>query len=371
MNEYKFTKSHIHSDRRKTVMEEEAEYFERIEKNYTTLPKLKEKLKKLQGELDKILEAPVVMAYSAGIVRRSISDLVEKIRAIQNKDDELAYYFNLHKFLEVTKKNETNCTDDETQHNHFKLTEGNQKGDNHTLYMKMCFNRSARDSEPSIDITQCSGCGSTDLVNDTKQADIICRDCGLCRKNLQEGHSTEYREGVTIITPYTYKRINHFKEWLSQFQARESTDIPKEIYMGILSELKKERITDPEQITTPKIRKVLKKLRLNKFYEHIPAIISKLTGSKAVRIPSQLETQMINMFTQIQAPFSKWCKIIAPNRKNFLSYSYTLRQMCILLREDELSLHFGLLKSREKNFVQDKIWEGICKELGWPFHKTV
>ena len=41
-----------------------------------------------------------------------------------------------------------------------------------------------------------------------------------------------------------YKRINHFREWLNQFQAKESTEIPDEIYSSILIEINKMRITD-------------------------------------------------------------------------------------------------------------------------------
>ena len=79
---------------------------------------------------------------------------------------------------------------------------------------------------------------------------------------------------------YAYKRSNHFAEWLSQIQAKESTEIPQEVFDQILVEIKKERIKDLSKITNSKMRIYLKKLKLNKYYEHIPYIIYRLNGVK-------------------------------------------------------------------------------------------
>ena len=46
---------------------------------------------------------------------------------------------------------------------------------------------------------------------------------------------------------------------LAQFQAKESTDIPDEIYNNILVEMKKQRLLD-KFITPKKMRAILKKL---------------------------------------------------------------------------------------------------------------
>ncbi|NQY31278.1 MAG: hypothetical protein HRT69_17650 [Flavobacteriaceae bacterium] len=37
---------------------------------------------------------------------------------------------------------------------------------------------------------------------------------------------------------FAYKIINHFNEWLAQFQAKESTEIPKEVFDKIILEIK-------------------------------------------------------------------------------------------------------------------------------------
>ena len=74
------------------------------------------------------------------------------------------------------------------------------------------------------------------------------------------------------------------------------------------------------------------------------------------------------MFRAIQNPFIKWCPL---NRKNFLSYSYCLHKFFQLLGMDQYMKQFPLLKSREKLLGQDIIWKNICKELGWPFFKSL
>ena len=195
----------------------------------------------------------------------------------------------------------------------------------------------------------------------------VCNQCGLTEYILIDSEKPSFREPPPEVSYFAYKRINHFNEWLSQFQAKESTEIPPEIYQLILLEMKKERITDLNKITHSKIREYLKKLKLNKYYEHIPHILNKL-NKKVPLIGKEVEEKLRHMFKEIQAPFMKICP---PNRKNFLSYSYVLHKFVELLGLDHLKHGFHLLKSREKLHQQDQMWKEICKELNWMFIKSI
>ena len=155
---------------------------------------------------------------------------------------------------------------------------------------------------------------------------------------------------------------------LCQFQGKESTDIPAEVYNKIILEIKKERITNMVNITPQKIRQFLKKLHLNKYYEHTSHIINRLNGISPPVINKDIENQLRRMFKDIQSPFVKSCP---KNRKNFLSYSYVLHKFVELLNMNELKEYFPLLKSREKLHQQDIIWKNICKILNWPFNKSI
>ena len=195
----------------------------------------------------------------------------------------------------------------------------------------------------------------------------VCNQCGRTEYILIDSEKPSFREPPPEVSYFAYKRINHFNEWLSQFQAKESTEIPQEIYQLILLEMKKERINDLNKITHAKIREYLKKLKLNKYYEHIPHILNKL-NKKVPLISKDIEEKLRHMFKEIQAPFMKICP---PNRKNFLSYSYVLHKFVELLGLDHLKEGFHLLKSREKLHQQDQMWKEICKELNWMFIKSI
>ncbi len=51
----------------------------------------------------------------------------------------------------------------------------------------------------------------------------------------------------------------------------------------------------------------LKKLRLNKYYEHVPFIANILNGIKPPNMPSELEECLRLMFKDIQRPFDDNC----------------------------------------------------------------
>jgi hypothetical protein len=116
------------------------------------------------------------------------------------------------------------------------------------------------------------------------------------------------------------------------------------------------------------VREFLKKLKLNKYYEHTHHIVDVLNGVPPPKLTEDLESRLKRMFAQIQDPFDKHCP---PTRRNFLSYSYVLFKFCELLGHDELLPYFPLLKSSEKLYQQDQIWKKICGELDWQYIASV
>ena len=376
MNDHKLSKSHIHNDTRSTINETDKQFFRDRDRDRSDLELKIEKaesLKKKIKDLDKTsVDSP---EFTTNWDRRNrleseLRTLEALINSIKSGESELQYLFRLGKFLDTGTGSEANTNRPHTHdQSHWTKVSARSAGEKYEKYLEKVFDRNPSTSGSEYDALICENC-NTDMLYDEQAAQVSCTECGLCR-DYQDPRDTSYREGVCIVTPYAYKRINHFKEWLAQIQAKESTEIPRGILMDIQAELKKERIHDKKDVTHEKIRKYLKKLRHNKYYEHIPAILNRITGEKAPKFSSEIEERLVSMFSQIQEPFQKHCKIIAPKRKNFLSYSYTLRQMCIVLGREDLAQNFALLKSREKNFVQDQIWKAICQDVDWPFNRTV
>ena len=193
---------------------------------------------------------------------------------------------------------------------------------------------------------------------------MVCKNCGYEETVLIDSDKPSYKEPPKEVQFFSYQRINHLNEWLAQFQAKETTQIPNELYDKILLEIKKERITNMATLSITKVREILKKLKYNKYYEHIPHIINKLNGIPPPVISRENEEKIRRMFKEIQAPFHKHCP---KGRKNFLSYSYVLHKFMELLSMDEFLICFPLLKSREKLHQQDQIWKKICRELRWEY----
>lgn len=223
-----------------------------------------------------------------------------------------------------------------------------------------------------LDITrheECPTCTYSNVIHIPDTSELVCDLCGLVLTTLISEELTyrEEQESTEKIINYSYKRENHFNEWLSQFQAQEMTNIPDEVMDQLRAELKKMKIKKLDEITHVKVRGLLKKLRLNKYYEHVPYITNILNGIKAPNMPQALEERLRIMFKEIQKPFDENCP---SDRKNFLSYSYVLYKFCELLGEDEYLQYFPLLKSKSKLYVQDQIWKKICHTLRWEFIPT-
>lgn len=184
------------------------------------------------------------------------------------------------------------------------------------------------------------------------------------------------RDGTALMHQDTYKRRNHFKDWLSQFQAKENSPIPQEILDQIRIELRRQRKNKLDKITPAQIKKVLKDLRLTKWNEHKNLICNKISGNPPPFLSSEEERMLQEMFEELQAPFQKYKP---KKRKNFLSYGYTLNKLLRILGfPRRVWGQFTLLIGRQHLQMHDETWKKMMKELDerralgirWPFHAS-
>jgi hypothetical protein len=205
-------------------------------------------------------------------------------------------------------------------------------------------------------------------IQDNIHGCMICPTCGNEEKILVDCDTPSYKEPPRELTYFAYKKINHANEWLSQFQAKESTDISEDIFDKIIRELKKESYINLRQLSVEKVRDILKKLDLTKYYEHCHYITNRITGKPAPVITGDLEEKVRNMFKEIQGPWMKYCP---SDRSNFFSYPYIFYKFFQLLDKDEYLSYCRLLKSREKLQEHDEVWKKICDDLKWQYIPTV
>ena len=215
------------------------------------------------------------------------------------------------------------------------------------------------------DYGTCPVCETEMFLNETY---LDCPECGYRDMILVDSEKPSYKDPPREMSYYAYKKINHLNEWLAQFQAKETTEISQTVLDQIRTELRKERIVDMSKLKPSKLKEIIKKLKLNRCYDHVAHILNRLNGISAPVLSREVEEKLRFMFKEIQFSFVKHCP---KKRSNFLSYSFVLYKFCELLELDDYLPCFPLLKSREKLHMQDKIWQKICEDMNWEFIRTV
>jgi hypothetical protein len=312
-----------------------------------------------------------------------ITELKENIKETHQKKKEylldnskyIFEYFENKKNISTGTTSQSTNNKSKLVNNFFKIKE--QIDDNKNLIQKnnnnIVLKYLSNISDDFLDINNfvyqtdiCQVCHKGELIPLEEDGVLICNMCSRSIPYLIENEKPSYKEPPKEVCFYAYKRINHFKEILAQFQGKETTQIPHDVIENIKLQVKKERIT-LSQITNTKTKEILKKLGYNKYYEHIPFIKDKLGINPPIMSP-ELEETLCNLFIELQAPYSKYCP---DHRVNFLNYYYTAYKLCELLGEEKYLEHFPMLKDPEKRMEQDVIWKKICEELDWEFIPTV
>ncbi len=106
-------------------------------------------------------------------------------------------------------------------------------------------------------INTCKICKNK-LIIRQNESELICDKCGYTEKIIYNIDSNSYKDPIRESTYFAYKRINHFNEWLAQFQAKETTDISEEVYNNIIKELYKDKNFNVKNVNQKLIKDILK-----------------------------------------------------------------------------------------------------------------
>lgn len=219
----------------------------------------------------------------------------------------------------------------------------------------------------------CSACSMPMVIN-TRENVLVCPICGTTREDTTgitfgvPNINGVQADSTTFCTRFPYLRVNHFNEALQQIQGKESNTVPQEVVDLVSSELQRMR-TPRDRIRPLLVRDILKRHRKSQYYENSPQICRRIGGRSPPDFPAEMEERCRLMFWACQEPFERH----RPSRRtNWISYNYTLMKVCELLgASQEVLDDFPIIKSREKLFEHDRLWKLICKDLGWPFHRTI
>jgi hypothetical protein len=224
-----------------------------------------------------------------------------------------------------------------------------------------------------VDTLICMSCHKGEMIPQDDEGTLVCNhaQCGKYISHIVDNQKTSHTEVPAEICYTAYIRLNHFKEILSQFQAKQSTVIPQHIIDSIAVRMKKERLTK-DDICYSQMRNTLTILGLSKYFEHIQHI-NAIFGVKPPVMDAELYDTMCVLFIEIQEPWAVCCP---PDRRNFFNYTYVLYQLFYLLGQKQFWKYTSVaadrvMKDRVKQMEQDNTWKNVCKILDWAYNPTV
>ena len=344
------------------------------------IPKLKKEINKLKEEkikyskeeIDKILD-----------IKDKIKEKKRKIKELEK--EEQSYLLDNSKYIFDYFESKKQISSGEQVQNvkvlnsFFKVKSNNEKEVNpdkyvqskkmYQEYWRNVTNEFTNIQDYILSCDICTSCEKGEMVPQDEEGIMICnnQNCGQFITYIVDSSKPNNKDPPNEVSYTAYIRLNHFKEILSQFQAKETTQIPEEVIDAIKARIKKERITDMKQINYDKMREILRKLGLNKYFEHIQYINS-IFGVKPPIMNEELHETLCVLFIEIQKPWAVHCPA---NRTNFFNYTYTLYQLCKLLDQTQYLPYIPMMKDREKQLEQDMIWKKVCGDLDWEFFPTV
>lgn len=214
----------------------------------------------------------------------------------------------------------------------------------------------------------CLICNQGELIPLEEEGILICNNvvCGKFIVNIIDNQKPLNKEMPNEVSYTAYIRLNHFKEILSQFQAKETTKIPDELFDAVRNRIVKER-KQLKEVNYAEMRSILSTLGYNKYFEHIQYINS-ILGIKPPVMDEELHETLCVLFIEIQQPWALFCPT---NRTNFFNYTYILCQLCVLLNQTQYLPYIPMMKDRIKQLEQDMIWKDVCMYLDWEYFPTV
>ena len=356
-----------------------------VKDEYQNIPKLKEERNTLIEKLQKMNDYDNKKEHIIDEIM-NMKDRIKEINVLINnlKTKKTDYFLDNSKYIFEYFENKKNISNMDTSvvskntmlNNFFKIKNNNDKEkntENEITNQNIVQKYLSNIDESFLDINTfvvptdiCQKCYKGELIPLDDEGVLICNNCAVNFAYLIENEKPSYKEPPKEVCFYAYKKINHFKEILAQFQGKETTLIPSEVIEMIKQQIKKERI-QLEQLTHYKTKEILKKLGFNKYYEHI-AFIKNQLGLKPPVMSQELEETLCNLFMELQSPYSKNCP---DYRVNFLNYYYVLYKLCEILGEKQYLTDIPMLKDREKLIEQDETWKKMCEELDWEFIPTI
>ena len=174
----------------------------------------------------------------------------------------------------------------------------------------------------------------------------FCKKCG-CRENVLVDRTFNfYDKPLAVSAPY--KRVNHFREKVSQLCGFDNKVIPQPV-LDLCRDCK-----DHEEIKT-----LLQQHKLKAYYEHVYSLMKAL-GKPVPYLDKREMDRLVFLFNSFLASYNKHKRLT-----NCVSYHYILSILLPLINRKDVLPHLFKLKNLRKHREHTKVSKLIFIELGW------
>jgi len=223
------------------------------------------------------------------------------------------------------------------------------------------------------DDSYCPQC-EVERIVDFAQAIMTCPQCGICvRFNDNSLRNVPFSDEIHITQKNKgkYEKRTYYEKWKKMVSGQLNSEIAEKDWQTIYLECVNRRY---KFITRPMLRKLLRSLGMNRYYELIPAITNELNDVPLIHFSPEEERTLDAMFEEALELFER-CPAEIKRRSNFISYSYFFHQACTMAGYTAYCESFPLLTGIENKKRHDCIWKWMCEnkqgEPVWTFYPTV
>lgn len=232
-------------------------------------------------------------------------------------------------------------------------------------------------------------CGNkTEFIREEDRA--VCALCSTEQSLISNSSSFSDVGRVNMANKYTYNRKVHFRDCIIQYQGKQKTHIPEEIYSIIELKLLEKKIIDPQctqrekkyaKVTRAMVLDILKELNskdIKKFFDDIVLIHHTLTGQPCDNI-EHLEDALLDDFDKLTETYDNFYAVKnvetdgekITKRKNFINAQFVLYQLLKKHGHPCNEMDFLTLKTSERKRFHHTICKKLFSVLGWKYSYSI
>jgi hypothetical protein len=221
----------------------------------------------------------------------------------------------------------------------------------------------------------CEDCGNQ-MIHDSSTSEIKCvnNGCGLIKSLI--GVSFECPKAQTndahIKKKKKYKHLCYSETQLKILQCNVKKVPPQKLVNKFLETLRKNNITNEENITIYVVRSFLKQLGAVEYYKYAAYFRQKAIGFEILRLSNEEHSLIMNFQKVCIIKYNLYDKL-SKNCAHHLYILYKVMELPDIIRNDKKRkqlLSQVYMQSQKTLEKRDEIWRKICDELKITFRPT-